>query len=179
MVGVCRAVHVCYGDPSLQEVVQSWLAAHQIETLSFEDAYGLTAHLILHSSQLADLALIGSDWIPADEKAVAEYVLETWPGVVLVVYGQRCEQLGPPQDPRVVRFASREMLERVTAQSPADFVASVRARGTPAAPASPAVAVPGETSPAAAAPSATSADASGRPVLTPEELSALLDEPGN
>lgn len=188
MSAACRAVHVCYGDPSLQDVVQSWLAAHQVETSVFEDSYALTAHLILHSDHLADLAFIGADWIPADEESVVEYISETWPGAIIVIYGHRCDQLGPAGDPRIIRIASRDALERLAAERPEDFVASVRARVQADAGAARAAGEVASGKLAAGAPASDAPPLAGgqnspggpvesihRPVLTPEELSALLD----
>lgn len=144
-----------------------------------------------HYEQVSELALIGATWLMPDEFGIVRCLRETWPHVAIVVYA--LEHGAILSDPLTVTCAAEADLAELLAQTPADAVQRIRANGsklwaavrearrsgagTARAPherAEPPVARPAAGTLLRVAPAEP-----GRPLLTAEELSALLDASEN
>ena len=208
MSAVRTAIHLRTGESHAAEEISAWLRDHRVEVTGFSDAYDLCVHLLQHSAEIPDLALVGADWLSPGEFAIVRYLRETWPGVGIVVYSSGGET--PPCEPgpltRVCR--SSHALRQLLSESPERTLSRLRQEASLEAPQAAARSradrpaaireTPSQTP--ASAPGASAAKPNGPPIdrdeqadgskpgpaadqpprgiLTDEELSALLDDEG-
>lgn len=187
MLEVRSAIHIRTGQRALVELIDAWLLRHGAQTLPFADVYAACVHLLKHYEDIPDLVLFGADWAAADEFNIVSYIRQTWSRTPIVVYSADGETPLFDLLPLVLTCRGDVAVQRVLAASPTDLVRRLcaelapvtlypaqpdlpPARPTPveSAPAGarPALVRPGRTMPRTDAPTS---------VLTPEELSALLD----
>jgi hypothetical protein len=115
--GVRRAIHIRTGPPAAADAVDRWLHADNVETTALSDVYAACVHLLQQYENVANLALIGMDWLDAQEIRIAHYIRQTWPRIAVVMYGT-----GPmpavESMPLTRVCASDAALHKLLAQSP-------------------------------------------------------------
>ena len=87
MSGVRRAIHIRTGPPTTADAVDRWLRADNVEVVGLSDAYAACVHLLRQYENVADLALIGTDWLDTQEIRIVHYIRQTWPRIGVVMYG--------------------------------------------------------------------------------------------
>lgn len=117
MSGAHRAIHIRTGPPAAANAVERWLRADNVEVAALPDAYAACVHLLREYENVADLALIGTDWLDAQEIRIVHYIRQTWPRIGVVMYGT-----GPmpaAESTPLVRVCSTDAaLRDLLAQSP-------------------------------------------------------------
>ena len=118
MATVQTAVHLRTGEPSAAEAIDAWLRRHGVGGTDFGDAYEICTYLVQQSSQVPDLAFVGTDWLAREEFAIVGYIRATWPGVGLVVYSSNGEAPPCESGPLVRVCRAPDALKRLLTDSP-------------------------------------------------------------
>ncbi|MEW6252779.1 MAG: hypothetical protein AB1716_19255, partial [Planctomycetota bacterium] len=87
MSEVRAAMHVRAGQRSACEALDAWLTRAGVDVLGFDDVYAACVHLLRGYERVPDLALVGVDWLDADELRIVTFIRQTWPHAGIVVYG--------------------------------------------------------------------------------------------
>ncbi len=85
------AIHVRTGQRASADVLEAWLARGGVEVLSFDDVYAACIHLLRCYERIPDLALVGTDWLGADELRIVTYIRQTWPQAGIIVYAANAD----------------------------------------------------------------------------------------
>jgi hypothetical protein len=175
---VRNAIHVQTGQRVLVEQFDRWLERHDVSSAVFEDAYAACVHLLQNYNAIPDLALVGADWLSADELSIIAYIRQTWPRTAIVVY------VGQREAPRVellplTRVVAGEAAVREwTARTPSERVAEINAELPAVLPVRMARSAEQAGVEALLEPSKAAAseadEVAPRELLTAEELAALL-----
>jgi len=199
---VRQALHIRTGQRAAVEMLDAWLADHAVAVVPISDVYAACAHLLQRYEQVAELVLLGADWLAKGELSILRYVRETWPRAAVVVYGTARDLAACELAPLTLVCQGSAELERLVAQTPEAIVRRIHGEPVPlcvaaseaARPASSVETDTAETEAPEEAGDETdlvdySALAAGgemeettaagadlpRSLLTPEELAALLD----
>ena len=101
--------------------MDAWLTRHKVAVTAHDDAYAACVHLLTRYSQIPELALVGTDWLPADEFELAAFIRHTWPRTLIVLYGDAPGPVAYPARPLVLTYVGCPGLDRLCAEVPAEL----------------------------------------------------------
>ncbi len=127
-MNVRRAIHIRTGQSASIAAVDTWLTRHELEVARFDDVYSACVHLLTNYERIADLALVGADWLADDEFNIITYIRQTWPRTAIIVYG--ASDKTPIYDvlPLMRTVRRQAALDELVAQNPADVVTELARR---------------------------------------------------
>jgi len=176
-VHLCRnAFHLSFGKHGASRAVQDWLTHHQVGLLECSDTLEACATLLTDAAFDPQLALIAADRLAPGDRPILDYIRQTWVNAVLVLYGLD----GAPGEipPAVLCRCSPAEFRQMLSASPDALLSSRQTERQEPGAARPTgasqVITPSRWNAASGALPAN--PVSPRAALTPEELSALLDE---
>jgi hypothetical protein len=185
---VRTALHIRTGQPATGAALEGWLARHTVDVVGCDDVYEACVRLLQNYDAVPDLVLLGADWLNADEYRIVRYVRETWPRAGILIYGRIEPSPAWHATPMLHVCHTPGALDKLIAATPAQLLQRLCADTAPlglgaARPPAPAPTLPRDrqepctvTSVAAAPePTAAATRNAARALLTPEELSALLN----
>jgi hypothetical protein len=115
----CRkAIHLRTGDRATDGAIAGWLERYGVDVVDCGDAFEACTLTLTQPEPSPDLALIGADWLAPDELAIISYFRETWPGVVIVVYGSAAATAGFEESPLALVCRSPDAVRRVLSEAP-------------------------------------------------------------
>lgn len=122
VVEVRSAIHIRTGQCAVVEMLDAWLARHKVDVTALADVYEACVHLVTSYEHIPDLALIGADWLAADEFSIVAYIRQTWPRTGVVVYGGTRETPLVDVLPMMLTCRTEAALQELLAGTPADVV---------------------------------------------------------
>lgn len=162
---VRSAVHLRAGDTVAADDIDRWLRAYGVEATVFGDAFDACVFLLEHAEHVPDLILVGTDWLPADERQILDYLADTWPGAGFLLYGNGGMPISMPANSAAFVCRGQAALRAMLDESPDALWGKLHTDAEAGF-----VAAAGASTPigkhVAGAP---------RAMLTKDELSALLD----
>ncbi len=93
-------LHLATADHASTAQVDAWLQRYSASVLRCADAFDACLNLIRSPEHVPDLVLLGADYLLTDELNIFDYLRETWPSAIVVVYGdaERCARLTTGRD---------------------------------------------------------------------------------
>jgi hypothetical protein len=125
-----KCIHIRAGQRALAEAVDRWLAdAGPIFVC--DSPYDAAAYALTCAHDMPDLAAVGIDWLDDAELTLLRRLRETWPGIVLLVYGAEVSRARA--DSHLTRVCRGGELAEWTARSPAAALEAIRRAERPGA----------------------------------------------
>ncbi|HMQ15959.1 MAG TPA: hypothetical protein PKC49_08300 [Phycisphaerae bacterium] len=81
------------------------------------DALEACLHLLRNPQPSPEAVFIGVDWLTREDQALAGYVRQTWPGVLIVLHGEGCDAVPAAGRPTILCRTTAE-LARTLASAP-------------------------------------------------------------
>lgn len=118
-------LHLATADHASTAQVDAWLQRYSTSVSRCSDVFDACLNLIRSPEHVPDLVLLGADYLLTDELNIFDYLRETWPSAIVVVYGdaERCARLTAGRDTDVYT-PPRAALD--LAQSPAALLEQAR-----------------------------------------------------
>jgi hypothetical protein len=185
-----KAIHLHAGQSQGAELVDAWLRRHRVREIGLKDPYEACVYLIRHAEQVPDLAFVDADSLTREELTIVQYLRETWPAIGIIIYSNRDQAELPDSGPLQRACHGAASLRQLLESPPERLLRRLRIfpdqepnGGTRRGNSRPAVARADTTPPqppaglpAQPAPPRKQTDNLPRGILSPEELSALLEE---
>jgi hypothetical protein len=80
-----QILHIRTSDRAGADAIDEWIARHQLEVRSCNDAYDAVVAMLTHPEQVPDLAFVGTVGMDVEDLALIGWLRETWPHVAIVV----------------------------------------------------------------------------------------------
>lgn len=188
-----KAFHLLAGQSQGAELVDAWLRRHRVRQVVLKDPYEACVYLIRHADQVPDFAFVDADSLTREELIIVQYLRETWPGVGIIIYSGHDQAELPDSGPLQRASRGTAGLRQLLGSSPERLLRRLRifpdqdanggaqrgnSRPTGSRTETPPAQGPPAGSPPQPAPPPTKTDNLPRGILSPEELSALLEENG-
>lgn len=115
-----RALHIATGDQAAAFLFDAWLNRYSAEIERVSDVFDACVRMLQSPEKLPDLILLGGT-LADDEQLLIRYLIETWPGAIILHYGQG-GAAHPIAAPWILHVESQTRRNEILSSDPAHLV---------------------------------------------------------